>query len=65
MSRSPAQAPTTPRQVRPEAIIRQLSEDNANLKQRLLIAYDDLLVANEMNRQLQAELTAAKKEKSE
>lgn len=65
MSRSAVQAPATPRHVRSEAIIRQLSEDNANLKQRLLIAYDDLLVANEMNRQLQAELTAAKKEKSE
>lgn len=65
MSRPTSPNPANPRQVRPEAIIRQLSEDNTSLKQRLLIAYDDLLVANEINRQLQAELTAAKKEKTE
>lgn len=54
-------SPAPQRQVRPEAIVRQLQEDNTSLRQRLLIAYDDALMAQEMIRQLQAELAAATK----
>jgi hypothetical protein len=48
------------RQINPEAVIRQLGEDVATLKQRLIIAYDDLIVLQNANNQLTAELEAAK-----
>lgn len=60
-ARTPAAPATAQRQINPEAIIRQLSEDVSSLKQRLIIAYDDLIVERNMNKQLTAELRAVKK----